>query len=199
MRKIRTYTIIFAVSLFCSSFLQADAAAREEKIYDAVIVGGGISGLTTAYMLRDRDILLLEKENRFGGRVWSEQIDGVWYNVGTQYLMEEDNSLIRFLDDLQIQRVPCPLDEFPTAAFLAGTYYRDLLDIPLGFGQMVDVFRIISLSYRKGKIFTLAPEDPRWQDLAGMSLADLFQGYDQEVMSLFNAYLRGACATRVPR
>jgi oxygen-dependent protoporphyrinogen oxidase len=182
--------------LFLSSLLQADAAAREDKIYDAVIVGGGISGLTTAYMLRDGDILLLEKENRFGGRVWSEQIDGIWYNVGTQYLMEDDNSLIRFLDDLQIQRVPCPLDEFPTAAYIDGTYYKDLLDIPLGFGQMIDVFEIISLSYRKGRIFTLSPEDPQWQELAGMSLAELFRGYDQEVMALFNAYLRGACATK---
>jgi L-2-hydroxyglutarate oxidase LhgO len=36
---------------------------NKDMIYDAIIVGGGISGITTAYMLRDKNILLLEKED----------------------------------------------------------------------------------------------------------------------------------------
>ncbi len=38
----------------------------EQKCYDAVIVGGGLAGLTTAYQLRNKNILVLEKEARFG-------------------------------------------------------------------------------------------------------------------------------------
>jgi len=50
----------------------------------AIIVGGGISGLATAYLLREKsraagveiDITLLEKETRLGGKIWSIKADG---------------------------------------------------------------------------------------------------------------------------
>ena len=35
--------------------------------HDIVIVGGGISGLSAAYFLRNQDFLLLEKEDHWGG------------------------------------------------------------------------------------------------------------------------------------
>ena len=72
---------------------QADTTGTEETIYDTVIIGGGISGLTAAYMLRDKKLLLLEQEDRFGGRIWTEKINEATYNIGTQYLNEEDNPL----------------------------------------------------------------------------------------------------------
>ena len=46
---------------------QQDNIWIEETIYDTVIIGGGIAGLTAAYMLRDKKLLLLEQEDRFGG------------------------------------------------------------------------------------------------------------------------------------
>ncbi len=50
----------------------------------AIIVGGGISGLASAYLLREKAkaagmelaITLLEKEHRFGGKIWSRREDG---------------------------------------------------------------------------------------------------------------------------
>ena len=50
----------------------------------AVVVGGGISGLATAYLLREKaaragldlEVRLLEKEERFGGKIWSIKADG---------------------------------------------------------------------------------------------------------------------------
>lgn len=50
----------------------------------AVIIGGGVSGLATAYLLREKasahgidlDITLLEKERRTGGKIWSIKNEG---------------------------------------------------------------------------------------------------------------------------
>ena len=38
-------------------------------IYDTIIVGSGLSGLNSALKLKNKNILLLEKNNRLGGRV----------------------------------------------------------------------------------------------------------------------------------
>ncbi len=50
----------------------------------AIVVGGGISGLATAYLLREKarasgidlDLTLLEKEPRVGGKIWSIKEEG---------------------------------------------------------------------------------------------------------------------------
>src|ERR1035437_3082730 len=49
-----------------------------------IVVGGGISGLATAWLLRDKarkagvelSLALLEKEERVGGKIWSIKADG---------------------------------------------------------------------------------------------------------------------------
>ena len=58
---------------------QPDNVGIEETIYDTVIIGGGIAGLSAAYMLRDKKLLLLEQEGRLGGRIWSEKINEATY------------------------------------------------------------------------------------------------------------------------
>ena len=54
----------------------------EAEERDAVIVGGGIAGLAAAWRLRDRDVLLLEAEDRLGGRLHSEPCGDHWLNYG---------------------------------------------------------------------------------------------------------------------
>ena len=96
---------------------------KDETVYDAVIVGGGISGLTTAYMLRDKKIVLLEKENRLGGRVESEKIHEATNNIGTQFFSDGDSSIADLLNELNIKRHTPDLKKSPLALYLSGKFY----------------------------------------------------------------------------
>ena len=63
---------IFLMILLLIFFISCQK--KTENIYDAVVVGGGLAGLSAAYHLKNElgenaKIILLEKENRLGGRI----------------------------------------------------------------------------------------------------------------------------------
>ena len=58
------------------------------ETYDVVIVGGGIAGLTVAYKLRDRRVLLLERDKEPGGVSKSETWQGIMYATGAAYIID---------------------------------------------------------------------------------------------------------------
>ncbi len=45
-----------------------------------IIIGGGISGLSLGHLLHKRepsvDVVVLEAEDRPGGKIWSDKVDG---------------------------------------------------------------------------------------------------------------------------
>ena len=79
---------------------EPNKAENEGTLYDTVIIGGGITGLTAGYMLRDKNILLLEEDERFGGRVLSEKVHEATNNIGTQFFTVEDSSFVRLISHL---------------------------------------------------------------------------------------------------
>lgn len=63
------------------SFPKPDATKKVE----AVIVGGGVAGLSAAYFLKGKDWLLLEKEEHFGGNAYQEEYEGQAFATGAAY------------------------------------------------------------------------------------------------------------------
>jgi hypothetical protein len=176
----------------------ANDVGNEETLYDTVIIGAGMAGLTAAYMLRDKNILLLEQEDRFGGRVWSEKINEAAYNIGTQYLNEEDNSFIHLVDELGIERITHNVISTPIALYLNNHLYPNYFSL-MNLKVVLDGIRLFSNMYRKSKTFYLPSDDPRWQKLAKQNLMELQQGYGPEILAIVNSYLKGACVSKPER
>jgi hypothetical protein len=63
------------------SFPKPDVTRKVE----IAIVGGGMAGLSAAYFLREKDWLLLEKEEHFGGNAYEEEYQGQFFSTGAAY------------------------------------------------------------------------------------------------------------------
>ena len=73
---------------------------------DVVIVGGGIAGLTAARELRDLDPLLVEAEDRAGGRIWSKQRGDLALSVGAHMFPPPDSLVGRQATELGLDVLP---------------------------------------------------------------------------------------------
>ncbi|MFH0959100.1 MAG: FAD-dependent oxidoreductase [Pseudomonadota bacterium] len=79
---------------------------RERK--EIVIVGGDMAGLTAAYFLKHRDILLLEESGAFGGQMASGSFAGFNYPRGIAYIGMPQGPIGSIVDELGLEPVEIP-------------------------------------------------------------------------------------------
>lgn len=153
--------------------------------HDFVIVGGGISGLTTAYLLRDHDFLLLEKEPHFGGNAYVMDYKGMAYATGAAFIWSGD---IAYTFAKEIGLEPLPIDNWDGSIikgeFIPDTWGDGLDKLPYSasvrdsFKKFRDEMLAIDLKKRHIELFNVpfsdflkghAPEVKQWWDNFGPS------------------------------
>ncbi|MEJ2889586.1 flavin monoamine oxidase family protein [Actinomycetospora aeridis] len=75
---------------------------------DAIVVGGGLAGLSAAWRLRHHDVTLLESADRVGGRVRSEPRGAHWLNWGGHVYAGGDSATSWLLDSTGVDAVEVP-------------------------------------------------------------------------------------------
>lgn len=85
MRK-KIYLIFFIVILLPLILM---LIFLKKTYYDVIVIGGGLSGLSAAYELKGYDILLLEKSERLGGRVYTIYINDTVVDLGSIFAIQD--------------------------------------------------------------------------------------------------------------
>jgi len=106
-RSVLRTSLALAAGAGLPSWLPGRAAA-DGAIREVVVVGAGLSGLMAAYLLSDRDVLVLEKEAAAGGRICA----GTWgefrYSMGAAYMGTPEGDMRRFFTEIGVEPIPVP-------------------------------------------------------------------------------------------
>ncbi|HRO95144.1 MULTISPECIES: NAD(P)/FAD-dependent oxidoreductase [Micrococcaceae] len=75
---------------------------------DAIIIGGGLAGLSAAWRLRHWDTVVLEADQRVGGRIRSERRGDYWMNWGGHVFAGPGSSTDALLTEVGVTAVEIP-------------------------------------------------------------------------------------------
>ena len=74
----------------------------EMCIRDRVIIGGGITGLSTAWKLAEngKEVIILESSDSVGGLAKSVKVDNYYFDIGPHSFFSEDKEIFNAVMDL---------------------------------------------------------------------------------------------------
>jgi len=156
--------------------------ATEYRSHDIVIVGGGMSGLTAAHVLRDRDVLLLDKEPIWGGNARLQEHGDLTCSVGSAFIGLTDTAG-QFARELGVK--PLPIANWDgtivQGRFTPDTWGAGLdeLPYPCAVRQQFKALR------RDLLVFDKKDHGGRFDKL---TLETVLKPYGAEVLAWWNAY-----------
>ena len=170
------------------------AINEETKVLDTVVVGAGIAGLTVAYRLRDRDILLLEKEEICGGRTISRKMGEYVYNAGAQVVLGNESAPAKLADELGVKRTlinKTRLSMHMKSKLVAARSEPGFLwGMPLPLMEKVKLaFKLRHINQRYGELadIPLDLNNPKVRELFAKTLEDFVGVRHPDVRALWDA------------
>ncbi len=97
-------------------------ARASSEVFDCIVVGAGISGLTAGYLLQNNNVLVLEALDRTGGRVVSGKYGGFSYAKGAEYIGRPKGIMAELIKRTGVTpvEIPWPMD----ITFMDGSFLK---------------------------------------------------------------------------
>jgi monoamine oxidase len=192
--------VVVAFALGCTQEEAATPQRTEVQEAEVVVVGAGMSGLVSALSLARQgvDVILLEKEQQVGGRMYSVSLGGVACNLGAQYLYSGGHPLIdSYMEELPLQPVLEGTMLWDGQYVGTGTEVELLAELPISqeaTGDLIAAFIQMSLDYTEISedrefFMDIEPESSSWTTLDGQSCQDYLSGYSPDVYKIINSQL----------
>jgi oxygen-dependent protoporphyrinogen oxidase len=152
------------------------------KRHDVVIVGGGVSGLSAAYSLRQHDFLLLEKELHWGGNAYLEEYEGQAFATGSAFDIKGSASeqLAREIG-LTLLPIDSPDPTIVNGKWVKDTWREGLDELPYSSSVRESFKR-----FRKEMLGLDIEKDPEQFD--SVPLSKYLVGYAPEIKKWWDAY-----------
>jgi monoamine oxidase len=95
-------------AMHASSSAAASISKSMSHFVDVVVVGGGLSGLAAARDLvsRGKSVIVLEGNNRVGGRTWTEPVsgsNGAWVDMGAQWVGPTQDRILALIKEFGLK------------------------------------------------------------------------------------------------
>jgi monoamine oxidase len=167
----------------------------DKKHFQVIVVGAGLAGLTAAVTLLQNkiDILIVEQENRVGGRIKSDLVGNFPCNLGAQWIHTGIHPAVDpYIEKLQIQEtnkvvvvwdgkpVQIKGDDFIGDMPISDQAKKDLI---LASNQMRKDADILFQNVKC--VFDLTPNNALWEKLEKQTITEYLSPYHPEIMKLW--------------